>query len=77
MKDHLSTRTRILLAWQTETEILPRMTVLERARTTDIHEFRHMVDAGFLRRDGNEYGLTPAGIDRRDHFRDVHHLIHG
>jgi hypothetical protein len=49
----MSTRARILLAWETETEILSRMTVLERARSTDIHEFRHMVDAGFLRREGN------------------------
>jgi hypothetical protein len=72
-----STRARILLAFHTDTEILTRREIMERAKTTDIHEFRHVKDAGHLRPDGNEWALTPAGVDRRDRFRDVENLIHG
>lgn len=73
---------RILLAWETETEVLTRDQVFKRAQTTDIHEFRHEIDADHIRpieRCTNwprEYSLTPAGMDRRDHFRNVRKLIH-
>lgn len=80
---HLSTRARILLAWNDESEVLTRDQIMKRANTTDIHEFRHTVDADLIRplqwksNWPREYGLTPTGADRRQHFRDVENLIHG
>lgn len=53
------------------------MTIMERAKTTDANEFRHVVDSGLIRRDGNEYRITPAGIDRRDHYRNLESMVHG
>lgn len=61
----ISARDRILLAWETDTQILPRITIMERAKTTDVHEFRHVADTGLIRRDGNEWGLTSIGVERR------------
>jgi hypothetical protein len=65
----LPTRSRILLAWRSETEILPRITVMERAKTTDIHEFRHVVDSDLIRCDRNGCGLTLTGAERWQRIR--------
>lgn len=77
MGDHLPVRARILGAWTTDCELLTKHDILHRAKTTDVNEFRHLVDSDFIRHHGGYYSRTPAGADRQQQYENVRKLTYG
>lgn len=72
MTTKLSTRARVLLAFQECGEAFTQREIMKRAGMTDYNDFRHVKDAGLIEaldwvpNQPRLYQITPTGIERRD-----------